>query len=389
MKLNPQIKAFHDEMTAWRRDLHRHPELGFEEVRTSGIVAEKLASWGIEVHRGIATTGVVGVLDGELGPGPAIGLRADMDALPMQEENEFEHRSTTAGKFHGCGHDGHTTMLLGAARYLAETRNFAGRVVFIFQPAEEGLAGGRVMVEEGLFERFPVDRVFGMHNWPDVEVGRIAVRPGPIMAASDFLDIEISGVGAHAAMPNKGIDSVLVASHLVTALQSLVSRQTDPVDSAVLSITQVEAGSAYNVIPATATLRGTCRTFKPETRDAMENGIERVAQGVAQAFGAKVSVSYRRNYPPTVNEPITTQVAERISGEVVGEENVVRDAQPSLGGEDFAFLLEKRPGCYIWLGQGGGPLSCSVHHPRYDFNDDVLPIGASWFATLIERELAP
>ena len=387
MKLTPRIQAFHDDMTAWRRDLHRHPELGFEEVRTSGIVAEKLASWGIEVHRGIATTGVVGVLDGKLGPGPSIGLRADMDALPMEEENDFEHRSTIAGKFHGCGHDGHTTMLLGAARYLAETRNFAGRVVFIFQPAEEGLAGGRVMVEEGLFERFPVDQVYGMHNWPDVEIGRIAVRSGPIMAASDFLDIEVHGVGAHAAMPNKGIDPILVASHLVTALQSLVSRQTDPVDSAVLSITKVEAGSAYNVIPATATLRGTCRTFRPETRDAMELGIERVAQGVAQAFGAKVQVDFRRNYPPTVNEPGATRIAERIAGAVVGDENVVRDAQPSLGGEDFAFFLEQRPGCYVWLGQGGGPLSCSVHHPRYDFNDEVLPIGASWFATLVEQEL--
>ena len=388
MTTKPEIESFHAELTAWRRDLHRHPELGFEEERTSQLVAERLEGFGCEVHRGIAKTGVVGVIDGRRGPGRAIGLRADMDALPMEEENDFDHRSTVPGRFHGCGHDGHTTMLLGAARYLAATRDFAGRVVFVFQPAEEGLAGGRVMVEEGLFERFPVDEVYGVHNWPGLPLGQIAVHSGPVMAASDFLDIEVEGHGAHAAMPDLGVDPVVVASHIVTALQSLVSRNVSPTDAAVLTITKIEAGDAYNVIPRTAVLRGTCRTLLPETRDAMEAGIERVATGVAQALGATARVDYRRNYPATINAEEQAQVAREVSARLVGRENVRSDRPPSLGGEDFAFLLEQRPGCYVWLGGGGGPSACGLHNPAYDFNDDLLPLGASWFATLVEQRLA-
>ncbi len=377
------------ELTAWRRDFHRHPELGFQEERTSRLVAERLASCGIEVDRGLAGTGVVGVIEGRLGDGLTIGLRADMDALPMQEQNEFEHRSSTDGVFHGCGHDGHTTMLLGAAKHLAATRNFAGRVVVIFQPAEEGLAGARVMIEDGLFERFPCDEVYGLHNWPEERLGTIAVKPGPVMAASDFFDIEIMGKGAHAAMPHRGVDPIVVAAHTVTALQTLVSRTTNPLHSAVVSVTQVEAGSAYNVIPDKAVLRGTCRTFLPEVRDAMEAGIARVARGVAEALGAEARPEYRRNYPPTVNHEEQSAFAAKVAVDLVGQENVFLDRDPSMGGEDFAFMLEQRPGCYLWLGQGGAPLSCNVHHPRYDFNDDVLPLGVGLWVQLIESRLAP
>jgi hippurate hydrolase len=386
MKTLPAIQALSDEMTAWRRDFHAHPETGFEEVRTSGLVAQRLASWGIEVHRGLGKTGVVGVLKGKQAGG-SIGIRADMDALPMDEEGDVPHRSTIKGKFHGCGHDGHTTMLLGAAKHLAKTRDFKGTVHFIFQPAEEGLAGGKAMVEEGLFEQFPCDEVYGLHNWPELPFGQAAARGGPIMAASDFLDIVIEGVGAHAAMPHKGVDPVLVGAHVITALQALVSRETNPLDSAVVSITRVEAGSAYNVIPKIATLRGTCRTLRPETRDAMEAGIARVATNVAAAFGAKATVDYRRNYPPTINWDVQTDKIAAAAATIVGVENVVRDASPSMGGEDFAFMLEKRPGSYLWLGAGGGPTSCNVHHPRYDFNDALLPVGATLWVELVHQVL--
>jgi hippurate hydrolase len=382
-----RIADFHDEMTAWRRDFHMHPELGFEEVRTSGIVAEKLKGWGIETHTGIATTGVVGVIRGNRGDGPTIGLRADMDALPMQEENDFAHKSLNPGKMHGCGHDGHTTMLLGAARYLAETRNFRGTVVVIFQPAEEGGGGGRRMVEEGLFDRFPCDQVFGMHNWPQMPFGTAGIIDGPIMAAADLINITVRGTGAHAAMPHLGIDPVVVASHIVTALQTLVSRSTDPLDSAVISVTKLHAGSAHNVIADNAVLGGTVRTFKPATRDAMEAGIRRVAEGVASAFGASAEVEYRRNYPPTINEKQATEIAARAATRVVGEENVLRDLAPSMGGEDFAFMLEAKPGNYIWLGQAGGPSACNVHNPKYDFNDALLPLGASYWVALVEETL--
>lgn len=372
------------EMTGWRHDLHQNPELGYEETRTSKAVADRLEAWGLEVHRGIGRTGVVGVLDGELGAGPTIGLRADMDALPMEEETGAEHRSKNPGIFHGCGHDGHTTMLLGAARHLAATRRFAGRVVFVFQPAEEGLAGARAMIEDGLFDRFPCDEVFGMHNWPQLDLGQVAVRTGPMMAASDLVRIEVEGVGAHAAMPHRGVDPVFVASQIIGALQSLVSRSTSPTDAAVVSITKVEAGTAANVIPRTATLTGTCRSFRAETRDRLEAGIQRIAVGVAEALGATARVTYSRGYPPTVNHADQTAFAREVAAGMLGEDAVVVDPEPSMGGEDFAFMLEQVPGTYVWLGTGG---EFDLHHPRYDFNDAALPLGASYWVELVESRL--
>jgi len=379
-----ELQEMAAEMTAWRHDLHQHPELGYAETRTSRAVADRLESWGLEVHRGLGKTGVVGVLRGALGDGPALGLRADMDALPMEEESGADHRSTTPGVFHGCGHDGHTTMLLGAAKHLASTRHFAGTVHFIFQPAEEGLAGARAMMEDGLFERFPCDEVYGMHNWPQLGFGQMAVGSGPMMAASDLIKIEIEGVGAHAAMPHRGVDPVYVASQVISSLQSLVSRSTNPADAAVVSITKVEAGSASNVIPRLATLTGTCRSFRPETRDMLEAGVERIATGVAAALGATAKVTYSRGYPPTVNHPTQTQFAGEVAASLFGEEAVDRSPEPSMGGEDFAFMLEEVPGSYVWLGTGG---EFDLHHPRYDFNDEALPVGASFWVELVEARL--
>ncbi|MET4697104.1 amidohydrolase [Constrictibacter sp. MBR-5] len=381
------IAAAEDEMTAWRRDFHMHPELGFEEFRTSEIVAKLLESWGIEVTRGVAGTGVVGTLRGS-GPGErSIGLRADMDCLPMDEQTGLPYASQTPGKMHACGHDGHTSMLLGAAKYLAETRNFAGTVHFIFQPAEEGKGGGREMVKEGLFDRFPCDEVYGMHNWPLLPAGRIAVRSGPIMAAADQFDVEIHGKGAHGAMPHLGIDPVFIAAQVITALQGLVSRAVDPLDSAVLSVTRMEGGMAHNVIPASAKLSGTVRTYKKETQDMIERGIAAIATGIASGFGATAVANYRRGYPATVNPAKEAGIAADIAASVVGEENVIHDAPPVMGAEDFSFMLNERPGCYIWLGQSRGSDDAMVHHPKYDFNDSVLPVGASWFATMVESRL--
>jgi amidohydrolase len=392
MPINNRIAAFHDDMTAWRRDLHAHPELGFEEFRTSDFVAAKLAGFGIEVHRGLAGTGVVGVLRGQepvgaAGAGPRIGLRADMDALPMQEENDFAHRSTVPGRMHGCGHDGHTTMLLGAARYLAETRNFAGTVHFIFQPAEEGKGGGRRMVEEGLFEQFPCDAVYGLHNWPDLPLGQIAVRTGPMMAAADRFEIAVRGRGGHGAMPHHTVDPVVVAAQIVTALQGLVSRSTDPLDQAVISVTMIHGGSTFNVIPEEVTMGGTVRTFRPETRDRIEAGIGRVVRGIAEALDARAELAYVRSYPALVNSAAETDFAGEVAAKIVGPANVVRDRDPNMGAEDFSFLLQRRPGSYIWLGQGGKPGACMVHNPRYDFDDEILPIGASYWAALVETAL--
>ncbi|MEI6557128.1 MAG: M20 aminoacylase family protein [Rhodospirillaceae bacterium] len=381
-----RIAAYHDEMVAWRRHLHAHPETAFEEVATADFVAGRLAGFGIEVHRGLAGTGVVGVLSAGTGAG-TVGLRADMDALPMDEQNRFEHASRHPGKMHGCGHDGHTAMLLGAARYLAETRNFDGTVHLIFQPAEEGAAGGKVMIEDGLFERFPCDSVFGLHNWPQLPVGSFGVRAGPIMAAADHFDITVTGKGAHGAMPHHGIDPVLVAAHIVTAAQALVSRDTDPVDTAVVSFTVIRGGSAFNVIPDEVVMSGTVRSFKPATRDALEAGLARVAENVAAAFGASAAVNYERSYPATVNSAAEADFAALVAARVVGPERVLRTVAPSMGAEDFAFMLQRRPGCYVWLGQGGGPDSCMIHNPRYDFNDEILTIGASYWALLAEAAL--
>jgi hippurate hydrolase len=384
MQFQTEIDDITAQLTEWRRDFHQHPELGYKETRTAKLVAERLTSFGLDVHTGMGVTGVVGTLKGSQGDGPALGLRADMDALPMTEETGAAHASSSAGVFHGCGHDGHTTMLLGAAQALSLRPDFAGTVHFIFQPAEEGLAGAKAMMEDGLFERFPCDEVYGMHNWPQLPMGQIALRAGPVMAASDLVEIEIEGVGAHAAMPHRGIDPVYVASQVISGLQSLVSRTTDPQDSAVVSITKMEGGSATNVIPRTAKLAGTCRTFKPETRDAMEAGIERIATHVAAAHGATATVKFTRGYPPTVNHAAQVEIAARASAQVVGESSLVHDAAPSMGGEDFAFMLESVPGCYIWLGAGG---EFDVHHPRYDFNDHAIPLGVGYWTELVMSRL--
>jgi len=387
MSVLPAIRALHPELTAWRQDFHRHPELGYQEVRTAALVAERLESFGLEVHTGIGRTGVVGVLRGAREGARTIALRADMDALPMYEENTFAHASSKPGVFHGCGHDGHTTMLLGAARHLAAHPDFAGTVVFVFQPAEEGLAGGKAMLDDGLFERFPCDEVYGLHNWPGEPLGVAVTRAGPMMAASDLFDIEVTGLGGHAAMPHRTVDPIVVAAHIVTALQTLVSRSVDPVDAAVVSVTAIEAGSTYNVIPRSARLKGTARTFVPATRDLVEAGITRIAQQVAAAFEATAEVRYRRNYPPTVNSVRETAFAHEAAEAVLGADHVFGDRPPCMGGEDFAFLLEQRPGSYIWLGQGDGIGTPNVHHPRYDFNDELLPIGVGYWAALVAARL--
>jgi amidohydrolase len=387
MAIINRIGEFHDEMTAWRRDLHAHPEIAFEERRTAGVVAARLESFGLdEVHSGIARTGVVGVLRAGSG-GRAIGLRADMDALPIHEASGRPYASTVPGKMHACGHDGHTTMLLGAARYLAETRNFDGTVYFIFQPAEENEGGGRVMVEEGLFERFPVEQVFGMHNWPRMPLGTFAMRPGPVMAAADRFAITLTGSGGHGAMPHACRDPLVAGAHIVSALQTIVSRQVDPVESAVVSVCQFHAGAIDNVIPQTATLSGTARSFLPEVRDLLERRIVEIGHGVAAALGIKAEAVFERGYPPTVNTEASTELAAGAAVDVVGAERVNREPPQVMGAEDFAFMLEKRPGAYVFIGNGGGPDAPMVHNPAYDFNDEALPLGASYWSRLVERLL--
>jgi amidohydrolase len=387
MAIINRIGEFHDEMTAWRRDLHAHPEIAFEERRTAGVVAARLESFGLdEVHSGIARTGVVGVLRAGSG-GRAIGLRADMDALPIHEASGRPYASTVPGKMHACGHDGHTTMLLGAARYLAETRNFDGTVYFIFQPAEENEGGGRVMVEEGLFERFPVEQVFGMHNWPRMPLGTFAMRPGPVMAAADRFAITLTGSGGHGAMPHACRDPLVAGAQIVSALQTIVSRQVDPVESAVVSVCQFHAGAIDNVIPQTATLSGTARSFLPEVRDLLERRIVEIGHGVAAALGIKAEAVFERGYPPTVNTEASTELAAGAAVDVVGAERVNREPPQVMGAEDFAFMLEKRPGAYVFIGNGGGPDAPMVHNPAYDFNDEALPLGASYWSRLVERLL--
>ena len=382
-----RIAAIHDEMTAWRRDIHAHPELGFEEERTAAVVAEKLESFGIPVHRGLAKTGVVGVLEGAPGE-RAIALRADMDALPILEAGDAPHRSTNDGTMHACGHDGHTTMLLGAARYLAETRNFAGTVYFVFQPAEEGLGGGEAMVTDGLFEQFPAEAVYGMHNWPGLAAGEIAVRTGPMMAACDEFEITVEGTGAHGAMPHLGIDPIVAAAQIVTGLQSIVARTMDPLEAGVVSVTKIHGGDAFNVIPQAVELAGTVRTFNPGVRETIAAGIERIATSTATALGARAHVKVEARFPATVNTADETARAEAAAQAVVGAERVRRDLAPCMGSEDFAYMLQARPGSYVWIGNGAGTGGCFLHNPGYDFNDEILPIGASYWATLVERELA-
>src|SRR5216684_4374657 len=385
MPIVNRIADFHADLAAWRHEIHAHPETAFEEKRTADFVASRLQDFGIEVHRGLAGTGVVGTLRGTRPGGRAIALRADMDALHIHEKNGVPYVSTNPGKMHACGHDGHTTMLLGAARYLAETRNFAGTVHFIFQPAEENEGGGRVMVEQGLFEKFPVEAVYGMHNWPGMPAGKFAMRAGPMMASFDIFEITVTGKGTHAALPHLGIDPMVAAAQITTALQTIASRSTSPLESVVVSVTQIHGGDTWNVIPDQVVLRGTARTFKPKVQDAVEAGIRRIAEGTAAALGASVALRYERRYPPTVNSPAETETAAAIAAEIVGDANVDRELQPTMGSEDFAFMLQAKPGAYVFIGNGTGDKSVGLHNPHYDFNDEILPIGASYWARLARR----
>ena len=379
-----RIRTYADELTALRHDLHAHPELGFEEVRTSGIVAEHLEKFGVEVHRGLGRTGVVGVLKGRPGE-RRIGLRADMDALPITEETNLPYRSTVPGKMHACGHDGHTTMLLGAARYLAETRDFAGTAVFVFQPAEEGLGGARAMIADGLFERFPVDEIYAIHNAPHGPHGVLQVKPGPIMAAADFFDIRITGRGAHAAMPHQGIDPILVATGLAQAMQSIVSRNSSPLKSAVVSITQIHAGAAYNVIPEGAHLAGTVRTFDAALRQLIATRIRDLAAGFAAAYGATIEVDLRDVFSVLDNHPEQAAAAAEIATELFGSEKVEANTVPRMGSEDFADMVAAVPGAYAWLGATPGP---GLHNASFDFDDSLIPLGAAYLARMVERRAA-
>jgi amidohydrolase len=382
------IRAFQEEMTSWRRDFHAHPEIGFEEERTSASVAAKLQEFGCEVHRNVGRTGVVGVLRAGNAP-QSIGLRADMDALPIVEANDLPYRSQNHGRMHACGHDGHTTMLLGAARYLAATRNFDGTVNFIFQPAEEGLGGAKAMLADDLFERFPCDFVYGMHNMPGRPVGTFAIRPGVMMAAGAFFDITIDGKGSHGARPEDGIDPVVIAAQMTMALQTIVSRNVEPIEPAVVSVTQIHAGAAYNVVPDNAVLRGTARTFSREVMALIESNMRRVVENIAASFGARAQLDFRELFAPLVNEPQETQVFADVAADLVGEDNVDRKRSRLLGSEDFSFMLEACPGAYINIGNGTeGSHAAPLHNPRYDFNDAVLPFGAAAFAALVERKLA-
>jgi amidohydrolase len=384
------VMGFHDELTAIRRDLHQYPELGFEEKRTAKVVADELDKLGIEYHTGIGKTGVVGVIHGKGGAGgPSVGLRADMDALPMTEEGTTAHASKIKGCMHACGHDGHTTMLLGAARYLAGSRNFSGTAYLIFQPGEEGYAGGRAMVEDGLFMRFPADSVYALHNWPGLPSGKIGVSPGPAMAAADTVKILIEGKGGHGAHAYMAIDPVLVAGHILTALQSIVSRNVNPVDTAVVSICAMQAGdlSATSVIPRTALLTGTVRTFKPETQAMVEQRIKALCPSIAAAFGATATVTYERMYPATINTPENAAFAARVAAGLVGADNVISDLPPSMGAEDFSFMLQQKPGAYCRVGQASSQDPVFLHNTRYDFNDAIIPLGAGFLAALAEEAL--
>ena len=383
MPIINRIADLADEITAWRRDFHENPELEYDVHRTAGIVAEKLRSFGCdEVVTGIGRTGVVGVIKGKANSsGKVIGLRADMDALPILEATSLSYKSKTPGKMHACGHDGHTAMLLGAAKYLTETRNFDGTAVVIFQPAEEGGAGGDAMLKDGLMERFGIQEIYGMHNWPGVPVGQFAMRKGPIMAAADRFTVTIEGKGGHAAYPHKCIDPIVTAAHLITALQSVASRGVDPLESVVVSVCTVKAGDTFNVIPQTATLLGTVRTLSPAIRDLAEARIRAIVESICAAFGAKVAIGYNRGYPVTANDAEKTDFVASIAKAVVGESAVETDCPPEMGAEDFSYMLENRPGAYIFLGNGD---TTGLHHPAYDFNDAATPYGVSLWAKIIE-----
>jgi amidohydrolase len=385
------IRRFHSDLTAIRRELHQNPELGYEEVFTSELVAKELARVGVdEIHRGIGKTGVVGVIRGHsTSSGKTIGLRADMDALPMQEINDFEHRSKKPGMMHACGHDGHTTMLLGAARYLAQHRQFNGTVHLIFQPGEEGFAGAQAMIDDGLFTRFPCDQIFAMHNWPGLPPGIIAGRSGPMMAAADRIKITVHGKGGHGAHAYTTVDPVVIAAHIITALQTIVSRNVSAVEQAVVSVCAVQAGNpeAFSVIPSDVTMVGTVRTFKPEVQDMVEKRLKALVESTAVAFGATATVEYTRVYPAVINALEQTQFGMEVARELLGTDKVIDNLDPSMGSEDFSFMQRVRPGAYFRLGQGMNAAGCFLHNTRYDFNDEVLPIGAAFFVRLAERAM--
>ena len=386
MPIVNRFADLHEDIVAWRHDLHRHPEIMYEVHRTAATVAEKLGQFGVdEVVTGLGRTGVVGVIRGrKSGSGKVIALRADMDALPMTETSGVAWSSTTPGKMHACGHDGHTAMLLGAARYLVETRNFDGTAVVIFQPAEEGGGGGKAMIEDGLMDRFGIDEVYGMHNMPGMAVGDFAMRPGPMLAATDEFTITIRGVGGHAARPHATVDPILIGTALVQSLQSIVSRSVNPVDAAVVSVTRFHAGDAYNVIAETGEVAGTVRTLKAGIRDLVEARMREIVTGLAAAYGAKIDLDYDRNYPVTSNHKRQVEFAATIAAEIVGEARVDTDVPPLMGGEDFSYMLEQRPGAMVFLGNGN---TAGLHNPAYDFNDEAIGVGCSYWVRLVERAM--
>jgi hippurate hydrolase len=386
MPIVNRVADLHDEITEWRRDLHAHPELQYDVHRTAGAVSEKLKSFGCDdVVTGLGRTGVVGVIRGSKPGGKVIGMRADMDALPIEEAATVAYKSTVPGKMHACGHDGHTAMLLGAAKYLAETRNFAGTAVVIFQPAEEGGAGARAMMDDGLFDRFGIEEVFGMHNYPGMPIGQFAIRSGPMMASTDTISIDLEGVGGHAAWPHFGVDTVLVGAQIVNQLQSIVARNVDPLHAAVISICMFQAGHTDNVIPQQAKLRGTARALSPKVRDLLQKRVREVVEGTARAYGAKAELTYTTGYPVLVNEERKTAFAAGVAREVAGKDKVNTDCAPLMGAEDFAFMLQERPGAFIYIGNGN---SAQLHNPAYDFNDEAIPVGTSYWVRLAETALA-
>lgn len=389
MNMINKLVSLHDDMRQWRRHLHRFPETAYEETATADFIAGKLKSFNLEIHRGWAKTGIVAVLSAGSGD-KKIALRADMDALFIEERNDFAHKSQHSGKMHACGHDGHIAMLLGAAKYLAERPNFSGTVYFIFQPAEEGRAGAKQMLDDGLFEKLPCDSVFGMHNFPDIPAGHFAVKTGAMMASFDCFEIVVNGTATHAALPHLGNDPLVAAAHLINALQTIVSRQTDPLDAAVVSITQIHGGNTWNAIPETAILRGTLRCFKEELRQTIMERLIRVSDGVCKAFGVRGEVRFNPEnpgYPVTLNSPEETAIAAYVAAQIAGAEHVNLAPAPCMGSEDFAFMLQQKPGCYILIGNGPSAGSCLLHNPHYDFNDEILPIGAAYWVKLVKTLL--
>ncbi len=382
-----ELEDLQKEMQTWRRDIHAHPEIAFEEHRTAQVVAEKLESFGIEVETGIAGTGVVGTLKKGTG-NRSIGLRADLDALLINEANEFEHKSKNPGKMHACGHDGHTVMLLGAAKYLAEQGNFDGTVNFIFQPAEENEGGGKAMIEDGLFDKYPVESVFGMHNIPGMPVASFAIKPGPIMAAFDIFNVKIVGKGGHAAMPQTTIDPIIVGTKIIDAYQSIVSRYIDPQDPVVLSVTQFHAGDAYNVIPNEVEIKGCTRCFSPKVQKQLEDQMKQITKSICDAYGATYEFEFEHRYPATINSEEEAEIAGRVAQTLVGEDRVNLSPQAAMGSEDFAYMLQEKPGSYIWIGNGDGEGTCMIHNPGYDFNDEILPIGATYWVKMAEEILS-